>query len=97
MTPDQPSFVDSGNSLLAPVPARLETGTIESPSGKLAVLTIRSATTTMTVMIGVKDLRNWTGILGALADSMAMSGSVVPASVVDVADLGQIFRPHTGR
>ncbi len=83
------SIVDVGNTLLAPVQVRLETGAGHGPQGRIGVLTLRSATTTFTVMLGAGDLRKWAGALESLADSLSVSGKVVPATVFDVAALHQ--------
>lgn len=89
MTPSGAPFIDTGNQLLSQVPVRMETGTVDTPAGKVAVLTLRSATTTMTALLGVADLRAWTEVLGDLADSIDGGGEkkVVPASAFDVAAL----------
>lgn len=87
MTAPQTPF-DTGNPLLARAPVRLETGTLDTPDGKLGALTLRSATTTMTAFLTAEDLRTWSDLLGQLADSLS-GVTVVAASPVDIARLNQ--------
>ncbi len=92
-TPPQPPMqgaplVDQGNSLLAPVPARMDTGTIDMMGQQMGVLTIRTTSATITVMLGASDLRAWSEILVKLADKMAGAG-LVQATPVDIAALAQ--------
>lgn len=83
--PQQPHFIDSANPLLTQAPAQMETGTLSIPGhGTVAVLTFRSATTTMTVMLVPDDLKNWVRVLTALEGSMSASGlQVVSGSVIN--------------
>lgn len=84
MTP-RDRLVDAGNPLLAQVPARLETGTIDTPGGKLGILTVRTSSTTLTLMLAEADLRNWADGLTALAGQLG--SSLVQASVMDITSL----------
>jgi len=87
-TPGQPlPLVDQGNGLLAQIPAQLHTGVLHTPNGKAGVLTFRTSSTTLTIFLAAKDLREWSGLLSGLADQM--TGGLVPASAVDVAVLNQ--------
>jgi hypothetical protein len=81
-TPPRP-FVDMANPMLTQVPAQLDTGSVGTPSGKLGVLTIRTASTTLTVFLTQDDLRTWSGLLTGLADQLG--GSIVVASPLDIA------------
>jgi len=82
MTTPPPPLYDTGNTMIAPVPVQLHTGDISGPAGKLGVVTIRTATTTLTVFLQPGELREWSQMLAGLADSMA-SGLTV-ASAADV-------------
>jgi hypothetical protein len=70
-------IADPGNPLLAKVPALLGTGLIDSPEGQLAVLTIRDASTTFTVMLTTDELGNWLRQLQTLHGSMSRNGLIV--------------------
>ena len=90
-----PDFFDKNNPLLAQVSARLDTGTITEPGeSPRAVLTIRTASTTMTVVLGSDDLNMWVDILTKLADSLHGPANmpqrrVQPANILDVMRLGK--------
>lgn len=88
-------LVDVGNELLTQVQARLDTGSLATPGGKTGVVTIRTASTTLTVFIGTADLRNWASLLSELADEM--SGGLVPATAADVAAVNQSPLEHRRR
>lgn len=85
-------LVDQGNPLLAHVPAQLDTGTVELPGeGKVGVMTIRTGSTTLTIMLAAEDLKNWAGVLSGLADQLGGAG-LVKATPVDVSTLNQLMR-----
>lgn len=86
-TPGQPQpLVDMGNPLLAHVPAQLDTGTVDLPGeGKFGVMTIRTGSTTLTVMLAAVDLKNWAGVLAGLAEDLG--GGLVKASPLDMTAL----------
>lgn len=70
--PGEMPFYDLANPLFAAVPARLDTGTIDIPGrGRFAVLTIRTASTTMSVVLGKNDLRTWSGVIADLTGRMS--------------------------
>lgn len=73
-----PAFFDPANPLLAPGPARLDTGTITGAGGQLGVITVRNSGGEATVMLAAADVRKWAAILTQLADSMSTSGLIVP-------------------
>lgn len=88
-TPNTNPLVDPGNGLLSHVPARLDTGTAEIPgTGKMGVMTIRTGSTTLTIMLSAGDLRDWSAILTGLADQL--TGGLVQASPMDVATMSQM-------
>jgi hypothetical protein len=69
-TPRPPQFVDPANPLLSQVTARLDAGTVSTPDGsRVYVLTIRTASTTLTVFLSADDLHAWAGILTSLTAS----------------------------
>ncbi|SRR6266568_9426861 len=76
--PQQVPLVDAGNQMLSPVEARLDAGTVSTPAGVMAVITIRTASTTLTIMLGRNDLQTWLGVLNGLTGKMG--GALVPAS-----------------
>lgn len=77
MTPDQPQIADLGNGLLAETPANLVTALVETPQGQRLALTIRTASTTLTVLLGAADAHTWSGQVAAAADQMSQSGLIV--------------------
>jgi cytosine/adenosine deaminase-related metal-dependent hydrolase len=71
-------FIDTGNHLLSPVDAALETGTVdEAGGGRLAVITIRTASTTLTVMLDAPTFATWLQVLTGLQDTMGGSLQVI--------------------
>jgi hypothetical protein len=79
---------DTGNPLLAQGPSRLETGSVSSPAGTIGMITVRTASTTLTLFAAEADVREWATLLGELADTLGGSGGgIVPATAMDVAAL----------
>lgn len=69
---DTDVFFDAGNSLLSQVTCQLHTGAIrEQGQEPRGVVTIRTASTTVTVVLLTRDLGEWIGILSGLRDSLA--------------------------
>ena len=79
MTPGQPpqAPVDTGNGLLSETPANLTTALVQTPQGQRLALTIRTASTTLTVLLGAADARTWGAQVKAAAEQMSASGLVV--------------------
>lgn len=73
-----------GNSLLSQVTARLETGSITQPGNTRGVLTIRTASTTLTVILTREDVRKWADVISSLADQLGAPRNVQPASLQDI-------------
>jgi hypothetical protein len=98
VTQPPPAAYDAGNPLLAPGPARLDLASADQPGGgKIALVTVRTASATQTVMLSAEDLRVWAGLLTGLADEM--TGGLVVATPLDVAALDQLasqFPPGLG-
>jgi hypothetical protein len=79
VTPQQgiPLF-DAGNRLLAPVAANLDAGTVTRPDGaRLVVLTVRTASTTVTVMLDEPEFAAWMKVLTGLQASVGSGIQVV--------------------
>jgi len=68
--------VDPGNELLNEVPAQLTTGLVPTPGGQRLVLTIRTATTTLTVFLAKEYAENWRDII--VKDVSRMNGLILP-------------------
>lgn len=78
-----PGF-DAGNQLLGQVPAQLTTSLMETPAGQRLVLTIRTASTTMTVLLAQPDAKAWGESLSGLAARMSAAGLIVSGPGVPV-------------
>ena len=79
MTPDQPqpAPVDTGNGLLGETPAQVTTALMQTPHGQRLALTIRTASTTLTVLLGAEDARTWGAHITSAADQMSSAGLIV--------------------
>lgn len=84
MTPAQPQPFDQGNGLLAETPAQMSTALIQAPGGQRMVLTVRTASTTMTVLLSREDARLWGRNITATADQMSAAGLVVAGATMPV-------------
>lgn len=76
--PAQPP-IDPGNQLLGETPAQLATALLETPAGQRLALTIRTPSTTLTVLLGAADAKLWAGVVRQGADGMSSSGLIVAA------------------
>lgn len=74
-TPAPP--VDTGNTLLGETPAQLTTALIQTPAGQRLALTIRTPSTTLTVLLGKDDAATWAANIKGTADQMSCSGLIV--------------------
>jgi len=81
MTPGQPqpAPVDTGNGLLSETPAQVTTALMQTPHGQRLALTIRTASTTLTVLLAPADAKTWAAQIKAIADQMSASGLIVAA------------------
>lgn len=71
--------VDMGNPLLGPGPAMLNLHRITPPGGQqVLTLTIRTPSTTLTVMLGRDDALAWARMLRA--EAQRLSGLIVPTN-----------------
>jgi hypothetical protein len=73
----QPPPFDAGNPLLGEVPAQLTTTLMETAAGQRLALTIRTPSTTVTVLLQSGDARAWASALTRAADSMSAAGLIV--------------------
>ena len=86
-------FLDAGNPLLSAGPARLDGGVITTPQGKLGCLTVRTSSTTTTVLVEADDLRKWAQFISDLADQADGGGTrLIAASAIDAAALDATMR-----
>ena len=72
-----PPPIDPGNSLLAETPAQITTALIPAPSGQRMALTIRTQTTTLTVLLTQADAKTWGEQITTGAAAMSGSGLIV--------------------
>lgn len=82
--PDQgavPPF-DPGNRLLAETPAQLTTSHIPTTDGQRLGLTIRTPSTTITILLSKKDARTWAHTIKTTADQLSSSGLIVSGPAV---------------
>lgn len=102
-TPQAPNtmpFIDPNNPLCGPGPARLDTGVIQHPTdGKMGIATVRTPSTTLTLVMQPDDLRGWAESLKNLADQIEgiePKKQLVVAGPQDAALLKQSLA-HPGR
>jgi hypothetical protein len=72
----KPPPMDPGNALIAPGPAQISTTIITAPAGQLLALTIRTPTTTLTVLLNGQDAKTWAANLTAAATRMSATGLI---------------------
>jgi hypothetical protein len=79
VNPQQAVLVDPGNPLLAQVDVKLDTGTMwqAGAGGQIGVVTIRTASTTLTLMLTPEHVKTWAKLFTGLAESMSGSGLIV--------------------
>jgi len=79
---DTDTFFDAGNTLLSQVTCQLHTGTIsEEGQGPRGVVTVRTASTTVSVVLGPGDLAVWLDILSGLHKGLLTAqpgGAAIP-------------------
>lgn len=91
--PQAPQLVDAGNSLLSKAPFTMSTGSIETPDGRLGVLTIRTPSVTLTLFGQAQDFRNHAELLSDLAGKLEGNG-LVQATPLDLSLLAQLSRKN---
>ena len=72
-TPEQVPPFDLGNHLLAETPSQLTTQVRDTPAGQRLILTVRTTSATVSVMLDGPDAKAWAAQV--TRDSAAMSGS----------------------
>jgi hypothetical protein len=76
-----PALFDTANLLLSQTVCRLDAGTMTIPDGtKVAILTIRTPSSTTTVFLVKEDLGVWSDIIANLNDEMTGSRLHVPSA-----------------
>lgn len=91
--PSEMRFLDVHNPLIGGGPARIDTGIIQHPeAGKLGVLTVRTASATVTCLMGDVDLDNWADHIHQLADALRGGPKLAAATMGDVAALETVQR-----
>lgn len=75
MTP-QPPPLDTGNQLLGEVAALFTTAVVDTVAGQRMAVTIRTASTTLTVLLQGADAKKWAAQFTASAAAMSASGLV---------------------
>ena len=88
MTTSPITPVDLGNDLLGEEPAKMLTSIVETPHGKRCALTIRTASTTLTVFLPKANVDDWAQNLQKTGDAMTglvvVRGDAVPAVMTGV-------------
>ena len=77
MTTPQPQPFDAGNPLLGQTPAQMSTTLLETPAGQRLALTVRTPSTTCTVLLESADAQSWARALTTAAAQMSSSGLIV--------------------
>ncbi len=92
--PNQMRFLDINNPLCSGGPARIDSGIIGTEQGPMGVLTFRTPSTTLTMVLQPEDLRNWAEHISGLADAMDKNGGtkLVSASMGDVVALDKTMQ-----
>ncbi len=75
--PPQPAVIDPGNALLAETPSNLVTGLVETPQGQRLAVTVRTASTTLTVLLAPADAKAWAAAVSQAAGQMSVSGLII--------------------
>jgi hypothetical protein len=75
-TPQEVPPVDTGNQLLAVTPAMLVTALLQTADGQRLGLTIRTPSTTLTVLLTKADAELWAKNLKGAADGISGSGLI---------------------
>lgn len=86
-------FLDVNNPLVSGGPARIDTGIIAHPeAGNLGVLTLRTGSATVTVLLNANDLDSWADHIKSLATSLRGGPKLAAATMGDVAALETVQR-----
>lgn len=74
--PQAPPPFDAGNPLLSEQPAQLITAAMQTPAGQRLVLTIRTPSATVTVLLPGQDAKTWAAKLTETAEGMSSAGLI---------------------
>lgn len=74
--PQQAPPCDAGNTLLGEVPSTFTTSLVDTPAGQRLLLTVRTASTTLTVLLNGPDAKAWAANFSAQASKMSSSGLI---------------------
>jgi hypothetical protein len=77
VTPPEGTAVDLGNALLGETPATLFLTLLPSPAGQRLALTIRTSSTTLTVLLAQPDAQAWLRSLTESVGKMSAAGLFV--------------------
>lgn len=80
VNPEASGFIDIGNPHLAVVPSRMDTGTIMTPKGMRGVVTTRTSSATVTVLLTRTELLQRAQILTDLAKLVTDSNLIIGGS-----------------
>jgi hypothetical protein len=73
-----PPLFDAGNTAISIAPCHMVTGKIQTADGERGVLTIRNANTTLTVILGKAEVKQWLDVLAGLHGSLSGAGLIIP-------------------
>ena len=82
MMPQPIPAVDLGNGLLAERPAQLTTAVVTTPAGQRLALTIRTETSTLTVLLQGSDAKLWAQQITRDAAMVPGAGLIAARGVV---------------
>jgi hypothetical protein len=78
-----PEMADTANDLLAQLPCRMVTGVVAAPGGpQLMVLTIRTGSATLTVLLEADEAKAWGAQITSQAKMMSKSGLTVVKALI---------------
>lgn len=88
-TPARKTFLDADNPLLAGGPAQLDAGAISlaAGAGNAGVLTLRTTSATVTVIMTAADLDAWAKVISDLAAQVRAAPVLDRAPVSDISAL----------
>jgi hypothetical protein len=83
--PPAPTPLDTGNTLLAEQPAQLFTAILPTPRGQRLALTIRTPSSTTTVLLAGADAKTWAAVLTREAAKLSSTGLIAANGTVPAA------------
>lgn len=75
-------LVDKGNTLLTEQPSQLTTGLVDTPGGQRLIVTIRTPSSTVSVLLNAKDADTWAQNMTGSAARMSKTGLIVATGSV---------------